>query len=334
MTTESAPPIHRLSYKDGVELHFTHLAEPRLTVDLGERVVCETEDAFSGHLYAPGALPTPEFVPEMERTPAELNPQTGPISVNGVEAGDLLVVDIHEITPADRGFTCIVPPIGPLARNADWPLFQEPRIFHFEHQPGPGGTTSDGEIVALGGSMRVPVRPFMGTVGVAPEHEPESALVGQGPSGGNFDCRDIAKGNRIYLNAYHDGARFFIGDMHASQGDTEFFGVANETRGEVEVSFDVIKRKRIPFPRIETPHSIIQLYCYRPLEEAVKSATIHLMEWVMADYGLTEEEAFLQVAINPDFRINVYQMVRFDRLSFTVGAELPKKDLPAPLSAA
>lgn len=318
--------VKRLSYQDGYEYLFSHLVEPRLTVALGESFVCETEDAFSGHMYEPGAIPTPEFVPEMKRTPVELNPQTGPIYVEGVEAGDLLVVNIEQVTPSDRGFTCIVPTVGPLARNADWPLFLEPRVFHFEHTTGEGGR----ELVALDGRLRFPLSPFMGTVGVAPEHEPESALVAQGPWGGNFDCRDIAAGNRVFLNVYHDGALFFIGDMHASQGDTEFFGIANETRGEVRLSLDVVKNARIPFPRIEKPDSIVQLYCFRPLEEAVRSATIHLMEWLRDDYGLSEEEAFLQVAVNPDFRINVYQCVRFDRLNFTVGAELPKRSLPEP----
>jgi hypothetical protein len=51
------------------------------------------------------------------------------------------------------------------------------------------------------------------------------------------------------------------------------------------------------------------------------------MEWIMEEWGMTEEEAFLNVAVNPDFRINIYQCVRFDRLNFTVGAELPKKYL-------
>jgi amidase len=327
----STDQLKRLSYRDGFEYHFTHLAEPRMTVRLGESFVCETEDAFSGHMYEPGAIPTPEFVPEMERTPVELNPQTGPIYVEGVDAGDLLVVTIEKITPAERGFTCIVPTIGPLARNVDWPYFLEPRVVHFKHSAGPSGSTADGEVVALDGRLRFPMRPFMGTIGVAPQHEPESSLVAQGPWGGNYDSRDVSVGSKIYLNVSHDGALFFIGDMHATQGDTEFFGVANECRGEVQVSLDVVKQKRIPFPRIEKPDSIVQLYCFRPLEDAVRSATIHLMEWLRSDYGLSEEEAFLQVEVNPDFRINIYQCVRFDRLNFTVGAELPKRSLPDPI---
>jgi hypothetical protein len=88
-------------------------------------------------MYKEGALPTPEFVPEMERTPVELNPQTGPVYIKGVSAGDVICVNIEKVTPSARGFTCVVPAVGPLARNVDWPLFLEPRVFHFEHHSGP-----------------------------------------------------------------------------------------------------------------------------------------------------------------------------------------------------
>jgi len=316
----------RLSYRDGVEYRFGHAAPPRLQVKLGQRVTLETRDSFAGRLLD-GALPVPESVPEMKRTPVELNPTTGPVFVEGVTAGDVLVVDIHRVSPVGPGFTCIAPETGPLARNADWPLFLEPRVFRFEYGPRDGGQP---ELSALDGRLRFPLRPFVGTIGVAPEHEEESTVVGQGPWGGNLDVRDVAPGNRIQLNAYHDGGLFFIGDMHAAQGDTEFFGTAAEASGEIELSFDVLPKRRVPFVRIEKPDAIVQLYCDRPLEEAVYAATIHLMEWLRADYGLSEEEAFLQVAVNPDFRINVYQCIRMGRLSFTVGAELPKRSLPRP----
>lgn len=319
--------MKRLSYTEGLEYHFSHRAEPRLRVDLGESVICETEDSFVGQMYDEGALPTPAHVPQLARTPAELNPTTGPIWIEGVHAGDVLIVNIEKVIPAERGFTCIQPTTGPLARNADWPLFLEPRVFQFNYLPGESGTRRDGRLSALDGKFEVPLRPFVGTLGVAPDHEEESTVLGQGAWGGNIDCRDVTAGNQVYLNVYHDGGLFFIGDMHAAQGDTEFFGTAAEARGEVHLSFDVIRNKQIPFIRIKKPGSIVQLYAYRPLEDAVRSATIHLMEWLKDEYGLSEEEAFLHVEVNPEFRINIYQCVRLDRLAFVVGAELPTEAL-------
>ena len=51
------------------------------------------------------------------------------------------------------------------------------------------------------------------------------------------------------------------------------------------------------------------------------------MQWLVDDYGFTQQEAYIHTCVNPDFRINVYQMVRLGRLQFTVGAEIPKKYL-------
>ena len=65
---------------DGYEYLFTHMIKPRMSVKLGETFICETEDAFAGHMYKEGALPTPEYVPEMERTPADEIPKPVPFT--------------------------------------------------------------------------------------------------------------------------------------------------------------------------------------------------------------------------------------------------------------
>ena len=63
--------------------------------------------------------------------------------------------------------------------------------------------------------------------------------MGQGSWGGNMDCREIREGSTIYLNCYHDGGLLFVGDVHGSQADTEFYGIADETRAEVTLSCEV-----------------------------------------------------------------------------------------------
>ena len=88
----------------------------------------------------------------------------------------------------------------------------------------------------------------------------------------------------------------------------------------------MIKRKKIPYIRLENERSLISLYCFRPLENAVEAAIVNLMEWLAADYGVSvEEEAYVHTCVNPDFRVNVYQMVRIDALQYTVGAEIPRR---------
>ena len=168
---------------------------------------------------------------------------------------------------------------------------------------------------------------MIGTIGTAPDREVETSAVGQGPWGGNLDVRDIAEGTTCYLNCYHPGGLLYVGDVHASQGDTEFYGTADETRAELTLSCRVIKNKKIPFVRLEKRDSIVSLYSFRPLEDAVESAIINLMEWMVNDYGVSERDAYMHTCINPDFRINVYQMVRLGRIQYTAGAEIPKKYL-------
>ena len=111
-----------------------------------------------------------------------------------------------------------------------------------------------------------PITPFIGTLGVAPDREVTTSLDGQGEWGGNLDIRDAAPGNRIYLPIFHEGALLYLGDVHASQGDTEFTGTAAETRATVRLRLELKKGTRIPGIRIEKPGSLIAIHADRPLD--------------------------------------------------------------------
>lgn len=301
--------------------------EPLLKVTQGEKFVIETEDANNYRMTKPSELPTAEFVPEV--LTREVNPVGGPVYVEGAKPGDLLAVDILDIIPDVQGVTALIPGCGPLHDSASWPECRGPLTHIIKHLPGPSGTMSDG-IAVFDEKTRWELKPMIGTIGVAPIRpvlEGSCTIDGQGPWGGNYDCRDICKGNRLYLPVYHEGGLLYLGDVHGSQGDTEFTGVANETRSEVTLSCSVIKNKKIPFPRIEKPDSIIQLNSYRPLEDAMTQAYLWLMQWLVEDYGFHKLEAYLHMSVNPYVRAHVYQMVKVGRIAYTVGAEYPKKYL-------
>jgi acetamidase/formamidase len=91
---------------------------------------------------------------------------------------------------------------------------------------------------------------------------------------------------------------------------------------------DVIKGTRVLGIRVETPHSIIAVNACRPLEAAVETATIELIDWLVTDHGFSATDAYCLVSTCPDFRINVYQMCKIGKLSFVAGAEIAKKYLP------
>jgi acetamidase/formamidase len=159
---------------------------------------------------------------------------------------------------------------------------------------------------------------------VAPEREVITSIYGQGVGGGNLDCQDVKPGNTFFVNAQNEGGLLFVGDVHASQGDTEFSSTAAETRAEVALSLEVIPGKKIPYPRIETPTSLIALYNSRPLEHAVTKAAFLLMEWLVEEHGMSQRDAYLQIAVNPGVKVHVYQMIPEMPLFYTAGVEFPR----------
>ena len=251
---------------------------------------------------------------------------TGPIYIEGAEKGDILAVSIEKIIPNDYGITYTKPESGLFRNYSKWPELNEAFTKILKHTPGPSGTTRDGKGI-FNDKITYDLKPFIGTIGLCPEFEVLSTMTGQFPCCGNWDCRDVKEGSTIFLNSYHDGGLLYIGDVHASQGDTEMTWTADETKSEVTARCRVIKNKSIPYARIEKEESIVQMYVDSPMELAVQSAISGLMEWVINDYGFKPRDIYMLLSVIPDFRINVYQMVIHPMFKSVVGAELPKKYL-------
>ena len=301
---------------------FDRSLPPKLRVNPGEKFILETEDAASGYLREEGQSPLNR--PFIDETwPPSANPVAGPIYIEGVHRGDLLAVRIEDILVAgDQSYT-FTARRGPLHDSLQWSQAAEPYTHVLRHESGPSGTMRDGR-VWFNDRVSWPVAPFIGTIAVAPEREVLTSIFGQGIGGGNIDCRDIRPGNIFYVNAQNDGGLLFVGDVHASQGDTEFSGVAAESRAEVTLSVEIIPGKKISYPRIETPVSLIALYNSRPLEHAVTRAIFLLMEWLVEEYGFSRRDAYLQVSVNPGVRVHVYQMIPEMALLYTAGVEFPR----------
>jgi len=321
----------RVSRDTELSYAFDPAKKPVLRVDQGERFVVETEDNLSGRVRSEKDLPTDSHLePFSGFSPPKHNPMSGPIWVKGAHNGDILEVSIEKIVPADHGISCIFPGVGPMCDSMRWPELAGPYTKVIRHIPGPSGDMSDGKAV-YNEKIEWDLRPFVGTIGIAAEYEVHSSLLGQGPWGGNWDCRDIAPGNRLLLPCFHEGALLYLGDVHAGQGDAEWMGTADEVRAEVTLSCRVIKNRSIPYARIVREDAIISICSDKPLEEAIRRATLYLMEWMIDEYRFTPKDAYIVISANPDFRVNVYQMVlNCPGLSYTAGALLPKKYLAAP----
>lgn len=320
--------MKRISREDAHEYDMV-VKDAKLVVEPGESFVLETDDALNGMIRREDQLPVPEVLGERFRR-FELNPLAGPIYVEGSKPGDVLVVNIEDIVVDDQGVSCIIPGVGPLADSAKYPECRGPFTKIIKHLPGPSGTTSDGKGVF---SERIvwDLNPHIGTIATTPERPVAAgadSVFGQGPHGGNMDARDVRKGNKIMLPVFLEGAYLYVGDVHASQADSEFYGIADESRAEVTLSCEILPDKQIPWPRIETPTSIIQLHSYRPLDDALRQAFLWMIDWLVTDYGISPRDAYMHMDLTPDARIHVYQMIKVGRINYTVGVEFPKQYLP------
>ncbi len=300
----------KLRREEATVTEFGAHLEPALRVEPGEIFLVETRDAFSGKYP---------------------NPLAGPIYVEGLEAGDLLVLEIEDVIPCEQGRTGFLPTLSNLAKNSDFPELQQSYSRITRHEPGPSGTTSDGTgTFTVTREVTYPLRPFLGTIVTAPERGVENTLVSQGPWGGNTDCRDVRKGNRVMLNTFHDGGLLFFGDAHASQGDSEYTAIADETAADVVVRCQTVEQKWIPgVLRIETPESLIQVDSARnagSMERALNGAFIGMLRWLTDEYGIDTKETYLHFSVNPDVRIHTYQFIA--RVgAYVAGVEFPKKYL-------
>ncbi|MHB1346793.1 MAG: acetamidase/formamidase family protein [Candidatus Humimicrobiaceae bacterium] len=313
--------------KENLSYTFDYNKKPIMTVSEGESFTLSTEDNLSGLVKTQKDLPLPEnLLPFSKAVPVKNNPLTGPVFIKGAQKGDLIEVTIEKIVPNDYGISNIIPDSGLLQNSLKWPELSVPFTQIIKHLPGPSGTTRDG-IGIFNEKVSYDLAPFIGTIGVCPEFEILSSMTGQFPCAGNWDVRDIKEGSKLFLSCYHEGALLYIGDVHGSQGDTELTWSADEIKSEVTVSCKVIKNKHIPYARIEKEDSIIQLYADSPMEDAVESAITNLLEWIVEDYKIKMRDIYIMFSIIPDFRINVYQMVRHHSFKSVVGAEFPKKYL-------
>lgn len=321
--------MKRISKELANKYAFDWRDEVLLRVTPGESFVMETLDASAGYFKTPQDKANPALRKGFDRIPAMANPICGPVWVEGAERGDVLVVTIEDILVDDYSWIATGPRKGPLGESTRWPeLSSEYTTRIFRHVAGPSGTLRDGTLL-FNDRISWPITPFIGTLGFAPDREVTTSLDGQGEWGGNLDIRDCAVGNKIFLPVHHSGALFYLGDVHASQGDTEFSSIAAETGARVQLKLEVLKDRRIPWMRIEKPASLISVFASRPLEVAVETATLNLMSWLTAEYDFTPTDAYFLVSTCPDFRINVYQMVKLRNISYVAGAEIAKKHLPA-----
>ena len=250
----------------------------------GDQVVVHTEDAFESRIQGTEDLPG-----EALATAKFLNPQTGPIFVEGAEPGDTLAVRIEKIEPTrDFAVSALIPYFGGLTSTVMTRTLQEPlpeKVWVWNLSED-GNSLSNEEL-----GVEVDWDPFLGTLAVAPDLEAISALA-PGPFGGNMDVPDVRPGNTVYLPVWNEGALVYTGDCHARQGQGELCGVALEITSKTTLVFEVIKGQTIEWPRIESEDRIMVVGSARPMEDAARIANTELILWLEEEHGYDRLDAY------------------------------------------
>ncbi len=278
----------KISFRDvGLRYVFSPYVEPVARVMPGESIILEIQDASSGQVRKR------EDVRDKSKIPFA-NPVVGPIYVENARPGDTISVFIKNIKPLeDIGAAYFLDSFETYLTGVSLHRFMRNPL-NFKTVIG---SIKDGYIQLLDG-IKIPYRPMLGTIAVAPPPEVESmsTFKNPGPHGGNIDLPDVSPGSRVYLPVYYDGALLYLGDAHAAQGDGEIFGVALEMPAEVSVRIDLYKGKNIEWPRVETNEELIAIVTAsggRDLRAAIAEAYLQLALWIEEKYGLDRRDALL-----------------------------------------
>ena len=269
---------------------------PVASVPSGAVVDVDCLDASNGQITADSttaSLDTLEF--------ESVDQVTGPVAVEGAAPGDTLQVDLLDFAPADWGWTASIPGFGLLADEFPNGHLKITRL------------PSDAGQVEFWPGIRIPLAPFCGEIGVAPETGPRSTIPPD-LHGGNMDTRHLVAGSTLYLPIFHAGANFSIGDGHATQGDGEVSGTAIETPMRALVRLTVRKDVRVTGPEfLAAPDPNAELrngprYATDgigpDLLEAARDALRRMIEWLGRKHGLDPVEAYLLCSVAIDLRIS------------------------------
>jgi acetamidase/formamidase len=284
-------------------IHHQHLGwdnslAPAVHIAPGESLEFEVIDASGGQLSGTSS------VADVGRLDfSRINPLVGPVHVEGAEPGDILKVTVLSFAPSGWGWTANIPGFGLLAEE-----FTEAALHLWRYDP----TTLAPALFGPWG--KVPLKPFAGTIGVAPAQHGLHSVVPPRRVGGNMDVRDIAQGTELFLPVEVAGALFSVGDTHAAQGDGEVCGTAIESPMRVALQFDLIKQLPLSYPRFRTPGPVTRHLDAKGYEattgigpdlmQAARAALRSMIELLVRSQGMPAIDAYLLCSVCGDLRIS------------------------------
>jgi acetamidase/formamidase len=301
----SAEPTHSL---------WDNSLQPRLVIHSGDEVQFECTDASGGQVVS--GMSTADYL-RIDRS--RIHALTGPVHVHGAEPGDVLEISVLFTRHTGWGWTSTIPGLGFLKDR-----FTQPSLFHWD---------LDGNETRSLHPATLPIRPFLGVMGVAQADSGSFRTRPPGNFGGNMDVRELCAGSRLYLPVQVPGALFSCGDGHAAQGDGEVCINGIEAPLDVTLGFRLHKHQSLSGPIVESCDSVapdgpsdswIVVESDPDIATAARNATHRMIDLLVSRWGFTDLHAYLLCSVA--LRLRLSQVV--NEPMFTISGAIAKSILP------
>ncbi len=286
---------------------------PRLRIEPGDEVQFQCADASGGQVRP--SMTAKEYL-TIDRT--RIHALSGPVWIEGAEPGDVLQIDVLATRHSGWGWSSVIEGLGFLKDR-----FREPYLFHWH---------LEGESTRSLAPAIVPLRPFLGVMGVARAQDGAFRTRPPGPFGGNLDVRELCAGSRLYLPVFNPGALFSCGDGHAAQGDGEVCINGIECPLDVTLRFQLHKRQPLSGPIVEASQSVapdssaawVVVETGTDLASAARAATSRMIDLLVSRWSFSEVHAYILASVA--MRLRLSQVV--NEPVHTVSAAIAKQILP------
>jgi len=300
--------------------------EPALRLKSGDTIITTTLDSEGSD--ANGEKINPDMAQTSTVTEFyEANPLTGPFYVEDSKLGDTLALHIENIQLTRNYAISKFPPgfgvlniedriTGPMGLGEPLPYM------YFKWELNIERNVASLDLPMSKKKVDIDLHPFLGCIGVAPRFGEIINSLTPAENGGNMDCVETKPGTTVYLPVFVDGGYFMFGDIHAAQGDGEICGVGLETTARVNIKVELIKNKKIAWPRLENQTHIMVAASTRPLIDAFRIAHTEMVKWLATDHGFDKWEAFQVLS-----QVGTARVGNVVDPKYTVVAKFPKKYL-------
>lgn len=294
------PKTHRLEATPSTVAYGHYWAEtkPVLTIDSGDIIDVDTLLTSTPDRLEKSGVPASEIQASLRAIVEQVKDRgpgghilTGPVYVNGAEPGDALEVKVLSIDlPIAYGYNGCS---GFVRENCE---------------PGRGQTIIRLDRKAMTAAFLphvvIPLRPFFGSMGVAPAAE-VGRVSSNPPSthAGNLDNKELVAGTTLFIPVHVKGALFEVGDGHAAQGDGEVdqTGIETSLRGRLQLT--VRKGMKLAWPRAETNTHYISMGTDVDLTKATRVAIQEMIDFLAATKKMDKHQAYQLTSLAGDVAI-------------------------------